>query len=310
MSNESASNESASVLDRGKKYVVNARQRPMVNSIFREFKTNPLAMAGLFMVFLMGFLSIAAPIVAPHDPSTQNIADAQLASPSLEYPFGTDKFGRDVLSRIIYGSRISLQVGVIAVSVGVAIGVPLGLISGYVGDYVDETVMRAMDIVLAFPAILLALSLVAVAGQSVTNLMIAIGIVSTPGFARVTRSEVLSIREEAYITASNAMGYSHLSIVVKDILPNVVAPTIVQATIMLAFAILAESGLSFLGVGAPPPTPSWGRMLAASRGYMGVAWWTAVFPGIAIVIAVLGFNFLGDALRDALDPKNTGDRLQ
>lgn len=304
------SNESAQFLERGQNYVKNVRQRPMVVSVIREFKTNPLALAGLLMVCLMGFLAIAAPIVAPHDPSAQNIADAQFAPPSFEYPLGTDQLGRDVLSRIIYGTRISLQVGVIAVGVGVAIGVPLGLVSGYLGSYVDETIMRAMDIVLAFPAILLALSLVAVAGQSITNLMIAIGIVSTPGFARVTRSEVLSIREEEYITASNAMGYSNISIIIKDILPNVIAPTIVQATIMLAFAILAESGLSFLGVGAPPPTPSWGRMLAASRGYMGVAWWTAVFPGIAIVIAVLGFNFLGDALRDALDPKNTGDRIQ
>lgn len=248
--------------------------------------------------------AVFAPYVAPASPTEQNIADAQLEPPSIDHPMGTDQFGRDIFSRVIYGARISLQVGIVAVSFALLAGVPLGLVSGYFKGYVDEAIMRSMDVVFSFPAILLAIAVMAVLGQSLVNVMLAIGIVYTPIFARVTRSGVLSVREEEYVVAAKAIGDSDANIIRRDILPNVVAPIIVQATISLAFAILAESALSFLGLGTPPPTPSWGRMLSESRNFMQTAWWTVTFPGVAIMVTILGFNFLGDALRDTLDPKN------
>jgi peptide/nickel transport system permease protein len=264
------------------------------------FAESRLALLGLVITAGVVLVAAFAPLVAPYDPTAQNIAEAQLLAPSLEHPMGTDQLGRDVLSRVLYGAQLSVQVGVIAVGVAMLAGVPLGLVAGYT----DETVMRAKDVVFSFPAILLAIAMVAILGQSTLNVMIAIGITYTPVFARVTRSGVLSVREETFVDAARAIGDSNASILARDILPNVVAPIIVQATVSLAFAILAESALSFLGLGAPPPAPSWGRMLSDSRNFMESAPWTALFPGLAIMVTILGFNFLGDGLRDTLDPQN------
>lgn len=280
------------------------RDTPAAQTAVRVFSKNRLAQVGLVISALVILSAVFAPVIAPADPTAQNIAEDQLEPPSLEHPMGTDQFGRDVLSRVIYGAQLSIQVSLIAVGFAIVVGVPLGLVSGYFKGYVDEAIMRTMDVLFAFPAILLAIAVMAVLGQSLVNVMLAIGIVYTPIFARVTRSGVLSVREQAYVTAAEAIGDSHLSILRRDILPNVIAPIIVQATVSLAFAILAESALSFLGLGTPPPTPSWGRMLSESRDFIQTAWWTVAFPGAAIMITILGFNFLGDALRDALDPRH------
>lgn len=280
------------------------RDTPAARTAVEVFSKNRLAQVGLVISTLVILSAVFAPVIAPADPTAQNIAEDQLEPPSLEHPLGTDQFGRDILSRVIYGARLSIQVSLIAVGFAIAVGVPLGLVSGYFKGYVDEAIMRTMDVLFAFPAILLAIAVMAVLGQSLVNVMLAIGIVYTPIFARVTRSGVLSVREQAYVTAAEAIGDSHLSILRRDILPNVIAPIIVQATVSLAFAILAESALSFLGLGTPPPTPSWGRMLSESRDFIQTAWWTVAFPGAAIMITILGFNFLGDALRDALDPRH------
>jgi len=268
------------------------------------FAESRLALLGLAITVAVIVVAALAPVLAPYDPTAQNIAEAQLVGPSLEHPMGTDQLGRDVLSRVLYGAQLSVQVGVIAVGVAILAGVPLGLVAGFYGGYTDEAVMRGMDVVFSFPAILLAIAMVAILGQSTVNVMLAIGITYTPIFARVTRSGVLSVREETYIDAARAIGASNRSIIARDVLPNVVAPIIVQATVSLAFAILAESALSFLGLGAPPPAPSWGRMLSESRNFMQSAPWTALFPGLAIMITILGFNFLGDGLRDTLDPRS------
>ena len=270
----------------------------------RVFADSRLALLGLAITVGVVVTAVLAPVVAPYDPTAQNIAEAQLLAPSLEHPMGTDQLGRDVFSRVLYGAQLSLQVGIIAVGVAIAAGVPLGLIAGFYGGYIDETVMRTMDVLFSFPAILLAIAMVAILGQSTVNVMLAIGITYTPIFARVTRSGVLSVREETFVDAARAIGDTNTNILARDILPNVVAPIIVQATVSLAFAILAESALSFLGLGTPPPDPSWGRMLSNSRNFLQTAPWTAVFPGLAIMITILGFNFLGDGLRDTLDPQN------
>lgn len=276
--------------------------------VFREAVLGSrLGAVGFLIVTTVILMALFAPEIALHDPNEQNIATAQLAPPSLEHPMGTDQYGRDIFSRIVYGARLSLEVSVTAVSFAVLVGVPLGLLAGYYKGYTDEVIMRGMDIIFSFPAIVLAIAIMAVLGQSLVNLIIAIGVVYTPIFARVTRSGVLSVREEEYVTAAKSIGDSNFNVILKDVLPNVLAPIIVQATVSLAFAILAESALSFLGLGTPPPTPSWGRMLSSSRNFMETAWWTVTFPGIAIMITILGFNFLGDTIRDTLDPKHDSE---
>lgn len=276
--------------------------------VFREAVIGSrLGAVGFLIVTTVILMALFAPEIALHDPNEQNIATAQLAPPSLEHPMGTDQFGRDIFSRIVYGARLSLEVSVTAVSFAVLVGVPLGLLAGYYKGYTDEVIMRGMDVIFSFPAIVLAIAIMAVLGQSLVNLIIAIGVVYTPIFARVTRSGVLSVREEEYVTAAKSIGDSNFNVILKDVLPNVLAPIIVQATVSLAFAILAESALSFLGLGTPPPTPSWGRMLSSSRNFMETAWWTVTFPGIAIMITILGFNFLGDTIRDTLDPKHDSE---
>ncbi|MDI3339953.1 MAG: ABC transporter permease [Sphaerobacter sp.] len=256
---------------------------------------------GLLLVALVLLMALAAPLIAPHDPYEQTVF--RLYGPSLYFPFGTDEFGRDVMSRVIYGARISLQVGLIAVAIALVIGGLLGLVAGYFGGWVDSVISRVLDIVFAFPDILLALALLAVLGPELHNVMIAIGIVYMPSFARIVRGPVLSAKHNEYVEASRVIGAGTLRTLFRHILPNVTAPLIVQTTIALSFAILSEAALSFLGLGAQPPTPSWGAMLSGGRRFVEIAPWTAIFPGLAIMIAVLGFNLLGDWLRDVLDPR-------
>ena len=269
--------------------------------VVRTILADRLALTGLLGLSVILVGALLGPVVSPYDPIETNMV-AMLQGPSLEHPLGTDRYGRDILTRILVGARTSLLVAFVGVGIATGIGVPLGAIAGYYERLVGEGIMRAADIVFSFPALLLALALVTILGQSKFNVVIAIGLVYWPVFARITRGSVLSVKEEDFVQASRAIGESDGRIIFSEILPNVMAPVIVQATISLAVAVLVESALSFLGLGVPPPDPSWGRMLSASRGFMTDAPWWVLAPGGAIVFTVLSFNFVGDALRDALDP--------
>lgn len=269
--------------------------------IGRTILADKLAITGLVGLGVITVSAIIGPVISPYDPTATNLA-VMLQGPSLAHPLGTDRFGRDILTRILVGARTSLLVAFVGVGLATGIGVPMGAISGYYEGVLGEGIMRAADIVFSFPALLLALALVTVLGQSRFNVIFAIGLVYWPVFARITRGSVLSVKEEDFVQASRAIGESDARIIFAEILPNVLAPVIVQATISLAVAVLVESALSFLGLGVPPPEPSWGRMLASSRSFMTQAPWWVVAPGVAIMLTVLSFNFVGDALRDALDP--------
>lgn len=266
-----------------------------------------LGMAGLILTLVLIIMGLFGPYIAPYDPNAIDPM-ARFAPPSLEHPLGGDDFGRDILSRIMHGARVSLQVGFIAVGIAATVGSTLGLIAGYAGRVLDEIIMRAMDVLFAFPAILLAIAIMAALGKGVENAMIAIGIVYIPIFARIARGSVLSIREEEFIEAARSCGAKDARILFKHILPNAMAPLIVETTLSLAFAILAEAALSFFGLGLQPPDASWGRMLSEGRGFFRQAPWMAIFPGLAIMFTVMGFNFLGDGLRDAMDPSLRGKR--
>lgn len=262
----------------------------------------PLAVAGAGVVLGYLLAAGAAPALAPADP-LQMDPHALLAPPSRVHLFGTDQFGRDVLSRLLYGARTSLEVAFAATALALGAGGAAGLLGGYLGGAVDHVVMRAMDVIFAFPAVLLALAIMAVAGTTVGTVVVAIGVVYTPQFARVSRAGVLATRGLEYVEAARALGASSGRLVVRHLLPNITAPLVVQTSLSLSLAILTESALSFLGLGTQPPTPSWGNMLAEARQVMVTAPWTAVFPGTAIALVVLGFNLLGDGLRDWLDPR-------
>ena len=270
--------------------------------VLRLLRHNRLAMTGVVIIIVLVFLTLFGPALSRYDPVAIDMA-ARLQPPSLEHLFGTDDFGRDVLSRVLSGAAVSLRVGIIAVGISLTVGTLAGAISGYYGGLLDEGIMRFMDVLFAFPAILLAIAILAALGPGVGNAMIAIGIVYTPIFARITRGSVLTVREEVYIEAARATGCGDGRIMARHVMPNVTAPIIVETTLSLAFAILAEAALSFLGLGTQPPDPSWGRMLAESRAYILDAPWLGIFPGLAIMFTVMGFNFLGDGLRDALDPR-------
>ena len=269
--------------------------------VSRLMRQHPIGTIGAFLIILVVLIAIGAPLVSPYDPTAQ--PSKRLLAPNAQHLFGTDELGRDILSRIIYGSRISLYVGILAVSLAVAIGVPIGLSAGFIGGGFDSVVMRLIDIVLAFPALVLAIAITGMLGPSVTNCMIAIGIVYSPQFARVSRASVLTIKNEMYIEAARLVGCRTRRLISRHILPNMLAPLIVLITLQMSTAILTEAGLSFLGLGTQPPTPSWGLMLSAGRKYMELSPGVAIFPGLAIAITVLAFNFLGDGLRDALDPR-------
>lgn len=263
---------------------------------------NKLVIVGGLIVGLVLFAAIFAPAISPHSPYKQYTTD-QLVGPSRTYPLGTDELGRDVLSRVLYGARISIQVGLISLVIGLVIGGLLGLVAAYKGGTWDLVIMRFADILFAFPSLLLAIAVLAVLGPSLANVMVAIGIIFVPIFIRVTRASGMVISQEPYVEASRASGAGPFRIMLRHVLPNAMAPLLVQTTLAISYAILAEAGLSFLGLGAQPPEPSWGSMLSAGRGFMTFAPWTAIAPGTAIFLAVLGFNILGDGLRDVLDPR-------
>lgn len=278
------------------------KKTSMLTDVWKRLKKNKLAMVGLVIIALLILTAIFADVIAPYPYDKQELK-AALQAPSKVHIFGTDEFGRDIFSRIVYGSRISLEVGFIAVGISVVVGGFLGAIAGYYGNIIDNVIMRFVDILLSIPQILLAISIVAALGPGLINLMIAVGISSIPGYARIVRASVLSIKDQEFVEAAKAAGSSDIRIIFKHIIPNCLAPIIVQATLGVATAILTAAGLSFIGLGIQPPTPEWGSMLSGGRGYIRDYAYMTLFPGLAIMITILGLNILGDGLRDALDPK-------
>jgi peptide/nickel transport system permease protein len=285
------------------------KREPYAVTVVQRLARSPGAALGGLIVLAFIFVSITAPYIAPHNYDLANFALAR-QGPSAEYWLGNDEIGRDLFSRLLHGARLSLIVGFISVGIGLAVGVPLGLLAGYFGGPLDMISMRFVDILLAFPSILLAILVVAVFGPSLNNAMIAIGIVSIPVYARLIRSSTLAVKEELFIEASRVMGASNLSIITRHILPNTFAPIVVQSTLQLAAAIQASAALGFLGLGAPPDVPEWGNMLQKGRTYIFSAPHIVVFPGLATMLIVLGFNLLGDGLRDALDPHLSHTRMR
>ncbi len=271
-------------------------------STWQRMRHSPGAMIGLALIVLLLLMALTANKIAPQGIDDQSLLMA-LQSPSKEFPLGTDEFGRDILSRVIYGSRVSLQVGITTTAVAAFLGITLGALAGYYGGWLDYVIQALVDISWAFPTVLMAIFLVAVLGHGLTNLMIAVGVVYWGAFARVVRGQVLSMREWEFVLAARAAGANDIHILLQHILPNIISPVIVMGTLLMGDAILIESTLSFLGLGAQPPTPSWGSILSSGRAYLSIAPWVTTFPGIAIMLTVLGFNLLGDGLRDALDPR-------
>jgi peptide/nickel transport system permease protein len=287
----------------------------MAAIVFQQIETTPRkralrrlarrggAMFGLAMVAFFVVLAVFAPWLAPYDPVATSWSAVREA-PSAARWFGADELGRDVLSRIVWGARASLLAGLVSVTISLSLGVPIGMLAGYLGRWVDALISRITDAMLACPFLILAIALAAFLGPSLTNAMIAIGISATPVFIRLTRAQVLSAKSEDYVEAARALGNPHLRIALRHILPNIVAPLIVQATLAIAAAVIAEASLSFLGLGQQPPAPSWGSMLNTARNYVDQAPWMAIWPGVSIFLLVLSFNLLGDGLRDALDPRH------
>jgi ABC-type dipeptide/oligopeptide/nickel transport system permease subunit len=276
--------------------------RASVRRWWRRFSRNRGAVFGLAVLIAILVMTVFAPVLSPFDPVAQGVGPAN-ATPSWEHWAGTDSFGRDMLSRIIYGSRIALVVGVLSVLLAMVIGVTLGLIAGYYGGWLDALIMRVMDGLFAFPIIILAIAMMAVMGFGVKNVIIAVAVGFIAPFARVTRGDVLAVKQEPYIEAARLEGVSSPAIIARHVLPNVLAPIIVQAALRVSGAIITESGLSFLGLGPPPPTPVWGSMIAEGRNFIVMAPHISTFPGIALMVTIVGLNLLGDGLRDTLDPR-------
>lgn len=270
--------------------------------MWRAIRKQRLAMTGFIIIAFFSIVAIVGPYLAPHGETEQFIAD-RMQGPSDRYTFGTDEFGRDVLSRLLFGARISFQVGAIVVGLAGTTGVVLGMIAGYRGGWLDNIVTLIMDIVYAFPAVLLAIAIITLLGNSLTNAIMAISIVYLPPFVRVVRGASITVRHTAYIEAAQSLGASTPRILSRHVFPNITAPLIVQTSLSFAFAILSEASLAFLGLGNKAPSPSWGSMVASSYPYLQLNPWAAIFPGVAIALTVLGFNLLGDGLRDALDPR-------
>ncbi|UOW01573.1 ABC transporter permease [Agrococcus sp. SCSIO52902] len=269
---------------------------------WRLLAGNPVTLASAVVLALTVVVALLGPLLAPYGVNTIDVPDA-LQPPSAQHWFGTDDLGRDVLSRVLIATRASLLVAVASVAFALLVGVLVGVVAGYAGGWVDTVLMRANDVLFAFPVLLLALAIVAILGPGVPTTMLAIGVVYTPIFARVARGSTLGVRVEPFVQASRTMGTGHGYIMARHILPNIAGPIIVQTSLSLAFAILSEAALSFLGLGIQPPEPSWGRMLFDAQGFLDMAWWLSVFPGAAIFVTVLAFNLVGDGLRDVLDPK-------
>jgi peptide/nickel transport system permease protein len=270
----------------------------------RHFRRNRLAVAGLWIVAALYLIALLAPLLAPYDPIAQvDIARTTYLAPSAEHLFGTDRFGRDVLSRILYGARISLSIGFVATAISVTVGTLLGAVAGYLGGRADAVVMRFTDMVLAFPRLVLLILIVALFQPSMLVIIVVLGLTQWPGTTRIVRGDVLSLREREFVQASKALGMSRRRIILRHLIPNVLAPVIVTATLGIGNTIVLEAGLAFLGLGVPPPTPTWGDMVASGRDVLTNAWWVATFPGLTIVLVVLAFNLVGDGLRDALDPR-------
>jgi peptide/nickel transport system permease protein len=281
------------------------RSSSLLAGIWYRLWRNKMALAGLGIVVLLILMALFAPFIATHDPVKMN-PSARFQPPSSDSFFGTDEYGRDLFSRVIYGSRISLMVGAISVSIALTVGTLLGLISGYYMGVVDAIISRLMDLMFAFPGLLLALLMLAVLGPGMDRLMLAVGIRYMPIYARLVRGVVLTEREKMYKEAAEVIGCSNARIIRVHILPNVVPTILVQTSLAMSFAILAEAGLSFLGLGTQPPTPSWGVMLSKGRNLLNFSPWLSIWPGLAIMAAIFGFNVLGDGLRDALDPRLKG----
>jgi len=269
--------------------------------VARRLLRNPLVLIWGLVLVAMIIAAVLAPVIAPADPLKQS--SALLEAPSQTHLFGTDELGRDIFSRVVYGTRISLTVGLVAVAIATVVGTIIGLVAGLAGGVVDNVTMRLIDILLAFPGIILAILIMATLGPSLVNVMIAVGLSAIPWYARTVRASTLVIKEYDYILATRAVGSSPLRIMFRHVLPNVITPVIVLSTIGMAGAILAISGLSYIGLGAQPPSPEWGSMLSQARLYLQRAWWITTFPGLAIMMAVMAINLIGDALRDALDPR-------
>lgn len=278
-------------------------KRRRQNRVWRRLRQNRRALFGFIILSIILLAALLANVISPYDPNSQDLR-SRLDPPTVEHWLGTDQFGRDVLSRMIYGGRISLQVGFVSVGIGLMIGGGMGLLGGYYSGRIDTVLMAFVDVLLALPAFLLALAIIAALGPGLGNVMIAVGIANIPAFARITRSAVITVREQDFVAAALAAGARDGRVMMKHIIPNALSPVIVQVTLSLAGAILSAAGLSFLGLGAQPPTPEWGSMLSSARPFIREAHWAVTFPGLAIVITVLALNFVGDGLRDALDPRS------
>lgn len=286
----------------GRGRLFDAHRRERLYSLGRRIRFNSKAVVGLSIIVVLVVLAILAPLVISEESANRANVQDRFTPPSEDYPFGTDNFGRNTFLRVMLGVRISLFIGLTSVAIATFFGVPLGGLAGYAGGSLDDLVMRTMDVIMSFPPILVAMTITAVIGPTLTNAVVAIGIVYIPYFARVTRSEVISVTQEEFVEASKALGERDSYVLFREVLPNAAAPIIVQGSISISFAILAAAGLSFLGLGAQPPTPAWGLMIQQAKQYLVQAPWMAIFPGLGIATTVLGFNLFGDGIRDVLDP--------
>jgi len=278
------------------------KEEKLRHLFWKRFRTNKLALAGAFIVLLLFVVALFAHWLSPYDPGQIDVQQV-LQDPTWKHPFGTDPLGRDVFSRMIYGSRISLMVGFVAVGISTLIGIFLGALAGYYGRWVDNLIMRFVDVMLCFPTFFLILAVIALLEPNIWNIMVVIGITGWMGVARLVRAEFLSLKERDFTAAEKALGAKDFRIIFRHILPNALAPVLVSATLGVAGAILTESALSFLGIGVQPPTPSWGNILTAGKDNIEIAWWLSLYPGMAILITVVGYNLLGEGVRDSIDPR-------
>ncbi len=298
-------NSPAAGPDSGLRSRVRERSRESVKQARSSFRRNPLGALGLFLILATVLVAIFAPQIATHDPSQLNRSE-RLQAPSTDHFFGTDASGRDVFSRLVYGSRVSLRVAFVVLLIAVTIGAPLGAAAGYIGGWVDEILMRITDVFLAFPALILAMAVNAALGSGIEAAVLAVGFTWWPAYARLVRGQVLSVKTNPYVEAARCIGATRSRILLRHILPNCTSPTIVQVTLDAGYVVLTVAGLSFIGLGAQPPSHEWGYMVSEGAGHILTQWWWSTFPGLAICVLVVGFNLVGDFLRDALDPRLRG----